>query len=164
LWTVTLGGEPASTPLIESATNVYGGAFSPDGRWIAYVSAVPLNPEVHVRGYPSGPDVVVARGLGPRWSRDGQALFFENDTHIMAASFNVKGRAPELGLPREVVSRSTTGPGGTQAVYASSTNQGAGYDVLPDGRFLVVRRPDPRALREIVVVERWFEELKRLAP
>ena len=43
-------------------------------------------------------------------------------------------------------------------------NGGIGYDVLPDGRFVMVRRPDQSTTREIVVVRNWFEELKRLAP
>ena len=55
-------------------------------------------------------------------------------------------------------------PSTATLLIATGNNQGAGFDVLPDGRFLVLRRPDPRALREIVVVQRWFEELRRLAP
>jgi hypothetical protein len=45
-----------------------------------------------------------------------------------------------------------------------------GYDVLPDGRIVMlvpVPGVDPIAtveLREIVVVQNWFEELERLAP
>jgi hypothetical protein len=45
-----------------------------------------------------------------------------------------------------------------------------GYDVLPDGRIvMLVPAPgvDPIStveLREIVVVQNWFEELKRLVP
>ena len=48
--------------------------------------------------------------------------------------------------------------------YAGSGNSGIRYDVLPDGRFVMIRGPDPNAAREIVVVQHWFEELKRLVP
>ena len=164
MWTVTLTDKPSATAIIESSTPAHGGAFSPDGRWLAYVSASPSAPDVRVRAYPSGEDVIVARGLGPVWSRDGGTLFFDNEANIMAVPFSVKGGAPDLGLPRVVVSRQTTGPSGAAAVYTGSNNQGAGYDVLPDGRFLVVRQPDPHGLREMVVIQDWFEELKRLVP
>jgi len=44
------------------------------------------------------------------------------------------------------------------------TNDGVGYDVLPDGRFVMVRSPDQFAAREIVFVRNFIEELKRLVP
>ena len=164
LWTVTLTDKPSDTAIIKSSMPAYGGAFSPDGRWLAYVSATPSVTDVRVRAYPSGEDVIVARGLGPMWSRDGRTLFFQDEATIMAASFSVKNGTPDLGLPRVVVSLRTAGPSGTAAVYTGSNNQGAGYDVLPDGRFLVVRQPDPHGVREMVVIQNWFEELKRLVP
>jgi hypothetical protein len=163
LWIVTLTDKPSATAIIESFAATHGGAFSPDGRWLAYVSATPPASDVRVRAYPSGEDVIVARGLGPMWSHDGRTLFFDNDASIMAVPFSVKNGTPDLGLPRVVVSRRTTGPSGA-AVYTGSNNQGAGYDVLPDGRFLVVRQPDPHGVREMVVIQDWFEELKRLVP
>ena len=50
------------------------------------------------------------------------------------------------------------------AIAKGSWNWGAGYDILPDGkRFVMVRGADPEGAREIVLVQNWFEELKRLA-
>jgi len=48
--------------------------------------------------------------------------------------------------------------------YIGSGTAGPGYDVLPDGRFVMVRGADPSGSREIVIVQNWFEELKRLVP
>jgi hypothetical protein len=49
--------------------------------------------------------------------------------------------------------------------YVGSTNPGAEYDILPDGkRFVMLRGADPTGTREIVLVQHWFEELKRLVP
>jgi hypothetical protein len=45
--------------------------------------------------------------------------------------------------------------------YAVSINVGTAYDILPDGRFVMVRGEDPSGTREVVLVEHWFEELKR---
>ena len=56
------------------------------------------------------------------------------------------------------------GPGGASGQIMTSSNTGASYDVLPDGqRFVMVWRPDS-PLREIVLVQNFFEELKRLVP
>ena len=46
--------------------------------------------------------------------------------------------------------------------YATSNNWGPQYDVFPDGKqFVMVRGADPLGTREIVLVQNWFEELKR---
>ncbi len=59
----------------------------------------------------------------------------------MAASFRAVGGSPDIGTPRSVVSRLTTGTDGAPAEYMGSSNQGAGYDVLPDyGRGHAARR------------------------
>jgi hypothetical protein len=42
------------------------------------------------------------------------------------------------------------------------------YDIAPDGRFLILRSSQAEAgiaaAPEIVVVQNWFEELKRIVP
>ena len=42
------------------------------------------------------------------------------------------------------------------------------YDIAPDGRFMVIRRAEAEAgagtAPQLVVVQHWFEELKRLVP
>ncbi len=53
--------------------------------------------------------------------------------------------------------------------YLLGSHTGREYDISPDGeRFLVLKiegeRQGPTAEKTMVVVENWFEELKRLAP
>jgi hypothetical protein len=58
-----------------------------------------------------------------------------------------------------------TSPTGTREVYGGSSNVGASYDSFPDGRrFVMSRGPDPQSAREIVLVQNFFEEVRRLAP
>jgi serine/threonine protein kinase len=64
------------TPAVESE-----GQFSPDGRWLAYVSNESGKFEVYVRPFPSGPGRwKVSAGdrqyAEPRWRQDGKELFF----------------------------------------------------------------------------------------
>jgi eukaryotic-like serine/threonine-protein kinase len=68
--------------------------FSPDGKWVAYMSDEAGRTEVYVRPYP-GPGVHVssAGGASPRWSRTRQELFFVGaDGCLWMAPYTVKGR------------------------------------------------------------------------
>jgi hypothetical protein len=48
--------------------------------------------------------------------------------------------------------------------YIGGTNSGVEYDVLPDGRFVMTRRPSESGVREIVLVRNWLDELKSRVP
>ena len=83
---------------------------------------------------------------------------------MMAVAVTPDGALLRLGKPAPLFDLRATGPTGVIEQYSGSGNGGTGYDVLPDGRFLMVRGPDPTSTREIVVVQNWFEEVKRLVP
>ena len=53
------------------------------------------------------------------------------------------------------------------AAYVLAGTRGIRYDVAPDGRFLLMKNNalgDSAPRQDIVVVQDWFEELKRLVP
>jgi hypothetical protein len=50
------------------------------------------------------------------------------------------------------------GAAGTVEQYTVSNNFGNSYDILPDGRFVMIRGADVRS-REIVVAQNWIREL-----
>ena len=55
------------------------GVFSPDGRWLAYMSAESGRFEIYVRPFhgAGGPwQVSTGGGLMPRWRRDAKAIFY----------------------------------------------------------------------------------------
>jgi hypothetical protein len=83
----------------------------------------------------------------------------------MVASVTPEGGTLRLGTPTKLFDTRVTSPTGTREVYGGSNNVGASYDVFPDGRrFVMSRGPDPQGEREIVLVQNFFEEVKRLAP
>ena len=47
--------------------------------------------------------------------------------------------------------------------FWKGSNTTPGYDVAADGRFLMVEE-DPDESVRVIVVQNWFEELKRLVP
>jgi Tol biopolymer transport system component len=89
IWVLQLDGRSmrAPVPLVHTRANEGGGAFSPDARWIAYVSDESGIAEVYVQPFlmpsasgdsPAEPKVLVSRkgGHRPRWRADGMELFY----------------------------------------------------------------------------------------
>ena len=133
--------------------------FSPDGKWLAYVSVeLDLN-HVYVSPYPT-PAVkyLVSEeegGEAPVWSPDGTELFYRSGDRMMVVPIQTDptfraGRPEILFEGRYVTSRIWRGP-----PY---------YDISPDGqRFLMIKAVEG-STGQINVVLNWFEELKRLVP
>jgi Tol biopolymer transport system component len=138
------------TPFEESE-----GRFSPDGHWLALVSDQTGRSEVWVRPFP-GPGAPVRvspdGGRNPLWSRDGRELFYENGPKVLSA--RVVSQVPDLRVETPRV------------LFEGGFVQGGirGFDVAPNGRFLMIEANDTAGSTSIVVVQNWFEDLKRLAP
>jgi serine/threonine protein kinase len=144
----------SARPFLHSPANERTGRFSPDGRWLAYVSDETDEYQVYVVEYPEpGRKMAVSidGGLSPIWSADGTELFFRNGGKLMAAAVTYE---PEIGFapPVEIFE----GP------YTLDLMGHQRWDVTPNGEsFLMVENGDDFRL---VVVQNWFEELERLAP
>jgi Tol biopolymer transport system component len=68
------------------ASPQHSSAFSPDGRWVAYLSEESGSGEVWVQPFPpTGAKYRVTTGGGtrPLWSPDGKELFFDNNNGRM---------------------------------------------------------------------------------
>jgi DNA-binding winged helix-turn-helix (wHTH) protein/Tol biopolymer transport system component len=87
VWVLPLTGERKPYPLIRRAFDQEQAQFSPDGRWVAYVSNESGRQEVWVRpfatvltddGENAGESAIVSTsgGTAPRWRADGKELFF----------------------------------------------------------------------------------------
>jgi serine/threonine-protein kinase len=140
-------GEPK--PFLTSPFHELHGAFSPDGRWVAYTSNESGRDEIYVRPWP-GPggkwQVSSEGGIRPRWSRNGKELFYNSKTAMMAVPVESKAEF-STGKPKPLFEKSF-----------------GEYDVLPDGRFVLFDAPVVMGVAELDVIENWFEELKRIAP
>jgi eukaryotic-like serine/threonine-protein kinase len=85
VWVLAVSGPEDRAPLraVDSQFTSITGRFSPDGRWIAYVSNESGKNEVSVRAFDSasaslGKPAIVTSGGGrtPLWRRDGKELFY----------------------------------------------------------------------------------------
>ena len=171
IWVLTISDKPAAQPLVNSPASEHSPRFSPDGTWLAYVSDESGRPEVYVRRYPQGDrfPVSTSGGVGPVWSPDGEEVFFqgpyEDAQKLMVVSVTVDRGGVRLGKPTPVFDMRTPGPTGAVEQYANSANSGVRYDIFPDGqRFVMIRQADSQGTREIVLVQNWLEEVKRIAP
>jgi len=107
LWTFT----PATGErqvLVKSAFSETDGRWSPDGRWIAYVSDESGQPDVYVvtSEGKSRVRVSLAGGSRPRWRRDGGAILFLRGTRIMRADIDPSSSRAEGSALRFLAARS----------------------------------------------------------
>lgn len=68
--------------------------FSPDGRWVTYVSNESGHDEAYVRPYPGpGGRTLVSNECGsePLWARDGWRVFYRAGSAVVAATISVAG-------------------------------------------------------------------------
>ena len=162
---LSMDGERSWQPLLSSAANEGDPALpalSPDGAWIAYQSDETGQFEVYVERFPdlgNKEQISTGGGQDPVWSLDGRELFYRDlsGSRMMVAPIETE---PTLTL-------------GTATVAFEGTYfQGIGrrHDLAPDGRFLMIKptgavtEDAASTLPQIVVVQNWFEELKRLVP
>jgi hypothetical protein len=143
------------TPFTEGAAN-----FSPDGRWLAYISDESGRPETYVQPYP-GPggkwQISTTGGTEPVWSRNGRELFYRSGNKMMAVETTMQSGF-SAGKPRVLF----------EGQYLTSVfpQPGVAYDVSADGqRFLMVKETErAQSTAQINVVLNWLEELKRRVP
>ena len=157
LWAFPLKGDGKPIPYLRSPSNEVHSKFSPDGRWVAYVSDETGIPEIFVQSFPaSGGKWQISRGGGaqPAWRRDGKELFF-------------------LGLDRKMMSVPVTTvptfePGAPRALFDTVVpNVGVSSDrnhyvVTGDGqRFLIRKLRDEKGPSVITTVLDWPSALAR---
>jgi serine/threonine protein kinase/Tol biopolymer transport system component len=143
-------------PIIHSNFNAMSGQFSPDGRWMAYVSRETGRDEVYVTPFPAGGakwQVSAAGGRQPRWSPDGKSLYFESPRgELMAATVDVRGSTFEVRSLQPLFRTN---------MYVGPRVGVPAYDVAPDGsRLLINNAGDPTPIRATLVMN-WDANLPR---
>jgi serine/threonine-protein kinase len=159
---VALDGTRRVQSLLENPSVERNGVVSPNGRWLAYEELDREGQfEVYVRPFPNASagqwKISTAGGTRPLWAPSGQELFYvAPDGGLMAVRSDPRVDKWSSGSPAKVLQ----GPYMTRGLRDKAT-----YDVSTDGkRFLMVKQPANQAAPQIVVVQNWTEELKRLAP
>ncbi|HVH28254.1 MAG TPA: protein kinase [Vicinamibacterales bacterium] len=167
LWVVPMVGDRTPSVFLKTPFREGYGAFSPDGRWVAYESNESGRNEIYIRPFvppapasnPPAPaggqwQVSTAGGIYPRWRPDGKELYYLNPAGaMMAAPITVIGTTLAPGAPVVLFPTRIVG-GGEDAA------QGRQYDVTSNGRFLINTLLDSAAA-PITLLQNWNPEAKR---
>jgi Tol biopolymer transport system component len=163
LWVLPMKGDRKPFVFLKTSFNEAYGAFSPDGRWVAYQSDESGRNEVYVRPFAktSEPSAGSARGewqvstsggAHPRWRSDGKELYYiAPDGKMMAAPIRVRGETLEPGTPVPLFPTRIVGGG-------SDITTPPQYDVSRDGRFLINTLLDEAA--PITLIQNWSPPAK----
>lgn len=140
-------------PLLQTRFNELNADLSPDGRWLAYESDESGTPSVYVRPFPNvnaGRWQVSAPGARvPRWSRDGQELYFlALDGAMMVARVEASAAFVSHAAIPLFQHRNFVG---------AASSIGRTYDVSADGSRFLMFKPAPPP--HISVVLNWPQTL-----
>ena len=158
---LTLGEEQDWQPLLASEFIEAAPSLSRDGNWMAYSSTRSGACEIYIERFPelgSRTRISVSGGTEPLWSPTRDELYYRQGPNIYAVSINFENGV-DAGDPEVIAS----------GIRAPTGCTGREYDISGDGeRFLVMRQPVAEdgsiSTMELVLVQNWFEELKRLVP
>jgi Tol biopolymer transport system component/predicted Ser/Thr protein kinase len=147
LWIVSLDGTPKPEPFLQTQFNEVRATFSPDGKWVAYVSDESGREEVYVTSFPARSgrrQISTGGGRRPRWRSDGRELFYAaRGGKVMTVEVGPGG---EFGPPTELF----------------QIRGAREYAVAPDGqRFLVDVGIENPTTAPATVVLNWTADLKK---
>jgi serine/threonine-protein kinase len=146
------GSEPP-TILLDSPYKEIWGVFSPDGRYLAYVSDESGRDEVHVVGFPD-----TSRTWAVTNDECNQPLWWGNEIF-----FRCGDRAMSLDVETEPEFRVTGKP---ELMFEGPYDYGEGgdshWDISPDGeRFAMIRLEEASRPRQIEIVLNWHALVHR---
>jgi Tol biopolymer transport system component len=159
LWVLPMGeGERKPVKYLATQFNELDGQFSPDGRWVAYVSDVSKRSEVYVSPFPdaaASPTVLAstAGGTLPRWRRDGKGLYYlAPDRKLMEVEVTL-GASIKVGVPKLLFQAPALGV---------NDPFGWSWDVTADGqRFLLNTTADQQGIAPLTILTNWQARLKK---
>ena len=152
LYWARLDASPVTpVPLSSTAANEYGPQFSPDGKWVAFISDESGRAEVYVRSFPDPRSQVQVSAEGAQemvWPGTGRTIYFRSGNTLLTATV-------EYTPSFRVVRRDTV-----QAMQMPNVSIfGANYDVARDGR--IVGLFADRDNFELVVSPNWITEFRQ---
>jgi len=141
-----------SVPLLATPADESGSQFSPDGRFVAYMSDETGRSEVSVMAYPQpGGRWQVSQGGGrePRWNRNGRELFYvDGQNYIVSVDVELGAGTFHAGTARPLFQ------------WHGSAGQWR-YDVAPDGtRFLVAAALEADLASPVTIITDWTRKVR----
>ena len=162
IWVLPLDGDSRPQLFLDTPHRETSPTFSPDGKWLGYMSNQTGRREIYVLPYPpTGRPAPISTqgGYWPKWSPDGAEIFYCRGDKMMAVAVATE--------PAFVVGETRILFEGRYR-YAGGQDQSANYDY--DGgseRFLIVKPSEDRKQAEgatqLTVVRGFVNEIERRA-
>jgi len=145
LWALPLASDDRKPFKVATARN---GQFSPDGSWVAFETNESGRAEVVVQSFPKPFGrwpVSTEGGAWPRWSADGNELYFLVDGKLMASRIYASGSSFEAEPPKVLFPVQVEWSIGGHPPYA----------VSGDGRFLMNQFTEATSNNPITLILNW---------
>jgi Tol biopolymer transport system component len=150
-----LTGDRKPFALVQSQYAIGSGRFSPDCKWVAYISAENGQQDVYVTHFPDAAHkipVSTQGGINPRWRSDGKELFYFSipQSSMMAVDVDEKADGISFGNPRKLFP------------LVDISYDIPFYDVTSDGqRFMILTSSQSSGTASLRIVTNWEAELKK---
>jgi serine/threonine-protein kinase len=156
MWVLPMFGDQKSFPLLQTEASERGAKFSPDGRWIAYISDESGMNHVYVKSFPDSGgkwQISTSGGYYVVWRRDGKELLYvSTDKKMIAVEVEGKGAVFEVGTRQTLFDLRIPSFNSPQAQFA----------VTADGqKFLIPNTFGETTSAPIAVVLNWTADVKQ---
>lgn len=152
VWMIPLSGG-SEQPLLQTSFDERDAEYSPDGRWLSYITNESGEFDIYVQPVPATGRkwrVTPDGGTSPQWSKDSRELFFSYRGHIHVATVSSSGVSTPTVVVRDAVE--------TNPARGSARR----FAVWPDAqRLLAVRSPIAPNDTPLTVILNWTELLRR---
>jgi dipeptidyl aminopeptidase/acylaminoacyl peptidase len=152
-WVLPMFGDRQPLAFLHGDFNESQGQFSPDDKWMAYVSDESGTPQINVVSFPTPAgirQVSTAGGSQPRWRRDGKELFYIALDHKLMAVSVKTGATFEAETPHPLFE--TTLP---------TTPLRQAYSVSPDGQRFLLTSPLGVSSAPLTLIQNWTAGLRK---
>ena len=164
IWILPLVGDRKRFPFLQSDFNKGAPSFSPDGRWIAYISDESGARQVYVASFPDPStrlQVSDQGGLTPVWRSDGKQLFYASlGGQLESVGVSSKGSTLQLESPERLFRAFESG----SILFGGPLGLGIGtlpFDISRDGQRFLIASSGNAGPMPITVVVNWDAELRK---
>jgi Tol biopolymer transport system component len=131
IWILPLFGDRKPYPFVATRFDELGASFSPDGRWLSYVSEESGRLELYAVAFP-GPggkwQISTNGAVGGGWASNGREILYGDGTTAMSVDVKPAASGLEVGTPKPIFK-----PPSFTAITMSPDFQRVVLAVLPEG-------------------------------
>ncbi len=150
------GSDSTDRVIVKNASSSFSPALSPDSKWLLYANEETGRVEVWAVPFPEANgsrwQVSNEGGSEPSWSPDGKTIYYVNSERKLASVDVNTSAGFALGARHTLFD--------LRPFKGHPTHRA--YEVMPDGQHFLMIHEGVRGSGDLVMVDNWFTELKRV--